>query len=539
MDRLFTRLFPFILLIIISFLYTWPFFQPGFFTSHDGEWAVIRLAEMQREIKDGQLPPRWAGFLNHGYGYPLFHFTYPFPYYLGLIPRALGVGFIDSVKLIFVGSVVISATAMYLLGRELSGSFGGFIASVFYIAAPFRLVNLYVRGSIGESLSLAIIPLLFYAAHRYIVKPTTLRLALTSLLLGVLILTHNITALVVLPIFAMFYTAIVATYFEDFKKFAFRFIIICGLGLGISSYFFLPALIEKKYIALSLIPLADVRQHFIQLKEFINSSWSYGNRPSFALGWLILLTAFIGMIAVGIAGREQRKKYLPLLVFLLISIGGLVFLTNKSSFFFWGLPPLSWIDFPWRFLTPLTFILSLSTIFVAIHRRLRYIGVAFCLITAFVGLQFAIPSEYFSKPDEYYFTNDATTTSADELMPLWVIDKPHVRFDKKVTVKEGDASITDLYYDSHKIQFHSNASLGSRLLINTIYFPGWEFTIDQDKTEIDYSNPMGIMSLNVSEGEHEVMGMFTRTPVRAISELITLCSLIFVAILIIKSLLKQ
>ena len=32
---------------------------------------------MVRELKEAQFPPTWAGYLNHGYGYPLLLFTYP------------------------------------------------------------------------------------------------------------------------------------------------------------------------------------------------------------------------------------------------------------------------------------------------------------------------------------------------------------------------------------------------------------------------------------------------------------------------------
>jgi hypothetical protein len=54
-----------------------PFFKTGFFPTHDGEWAVVRLSDMYREIKDLQFPARYSGYLNFQYGYPLFNFTYP------------------------------------------------------------------------------------------------------------------------------------------------------------------------------------------------------------------------------------------------------------------------------------------------------------------------------------------------------------------------------------------------------------------------------------------------------------------------------
>ena len=34
--------------IILSLWIVRPFFRPGFFETHDGEWAIVRLAEMVR-----------------------------------------------------------------------------------------------------------------------------------------------------------------------------------------------------------------------------------------------------------------------------------------------------------------------------------------------------------------------------------------------------------------------------------------------------------------------------------------------------------
>src|SRR3990167_4002514 len=161
------------LIVIVIFLYTRPFFHIGFITTHDGEWSIVRLSEMYRELKDGQFPPRWSDYLNHGYGYPLFLFTYPMPFYLGLIFKLAGFGFISSIKILFVVSVLVSGLAMFELGRELIDDYAGLLSSIFYITVPYRLVDLYVRGSIGESLGFALLPLLFLLALRFIRRPTS------------------------------------------------------------------------------------------------------------------------------------------------------------------------------------------------------------------------------------------------------------------------------------------------------------------------------------------------------------------------------
>src|SRR3989344_4066794 len=100
--------FLFLLGLILCIPVILPYFNSDYFPTHDGEWAVVRAGEMFRELRDLQIPPRYSSVLNFGYGYPLFNFTYPLPYYLSTILHYLGFGFISSIKVIFGLSVILS-----------------------------------------------------------------------------------------------------------------------------------------------------------------------------------------------------------------------------------------------------------------------------------------------------------------------------------------------------------------------------------------------------------------------------------------------
>ncbi len=527
------RFLPFIVIAFVVLIYTKPFFRPGFFPTHDGQWAIVRLAEMQREIKDLQIPPRWADYLNHGFGYPLFNFTYPLPFYLGSVLRAFHIGLVDATKMIFVVSVLFSAIFMYLLGRELAGDFAGFLSSLFYTVAPFRLVDLYVRGSIGESLSLAIFPMLFYFSMKFILKPTIPKLILCSVTLSMLILAHNIMALVFFPLWLVFLYVVLISYFEDIKLYTWKYFLpMILLGLGLSAYFFIPALLEKQYTALSQVKLADVSANFINIKDYLISPWSYGLKPSFQLGWAHILAAILGLVSIILTREIYRKKYVPLLFYILGSVFILVFYAHPFSAEFWNVPPLSWFDFPWRFLTPLAFFVALSSVFLPIHRITKAIGAVLAVITVLLSLNFAVPQSYINNPDSYYATNDATTTSMDELMPTWVINKPANRYGQKVEVENGRTQLYNLVADSDSIKFKALVSLPSTIKINTIYFPGWKLWANGKEIEVNYKNPDGLMRLNVEKGDLDITGKLTDTPVRFWSNIITLVSLGVIFILL-------
>lgn len=508
-----------------------PLFHDGYFPTHDGEWAVVRLAEMHRELRDHQFPPRWSDFLNHGYGYPLFLYTYPLPYYVAEVFHIGGLSLIDSVKGVFLFSVIISGLGMYFLAKELNGEEAGFIAGALYVFAPFRLVDIYVRGSIGESVSFAVFPLLFYFTLKLVQYPKRSTGIMMALCISIMILSHNISALVFLPFWLAFVWVSLKAYFADMKMALTKiFLPYLVLGLGLSSFFWLPAIAEKSLIALSQIPLTDITGHFVSPSQWLNSPWTYGIMPSFQLGWIHIVLFLIASAVVFRARGLEQKKNQPFGYMFCASVIALLILTTKISLPFWRLPLYSQIDFPWRLLGPAAFFISLNAAYIASNKWTKYAGFLMIVISFFLIPNFAKPQSFIGKDDLYYQNIDATTTSMDELMPVWVTVKPKNRPAAKVEVVSGRAVISDISYKSQLITLRINAQNQSVLKINTIYFPKWEFSIDGQKQEILYNNPQGLIAMPVPAGNHQIIGQFKDTTVRQVGNIISLGSLIFVFI---------
>lgn len=513
-----------LLVTVLSLIYAKPFFVKGFFETHDGEWAIVRLAEMVREIKDFQLPPRWSDYLNHGFGYPLFLFTYPFPYYLGAVIKFLGIGYVATIKILFVASMLLSTVFMFFLGKKLVNEWAGLLAALFYLAAPYKLSDLYIRGSLGEALSFVIFPALFLIGINLITEPNRFTLIFTSVLLAVLILTHNIMALVFLPLWIIFLLVIVKSYYEELIKYSFKVLLpMLLLGLGLSAYFFVPAILEKKYLYLSTVNLADKSRNFILFSQFFNLT-SVDNIV-FYLGFPQLGAFLLSIVTFLFSRKIIKKKYLLLFYYQIASILLVFFFTQKSSAFLWTVVPLSWIDFPWRMAGVLIFFLSLSVIFLAMHKITLLIGIFLIVWTLTYNIKFTNIQKYTEKKDDYYLTNDATTTSLDELMPVWVRDKATNRYQTKVEIMEGDMDINNLKYNSRMIEFDADVKMDSLVQINTIYFPGWKIFIDGKEATVNFNNNQGLIQVIVNQGSQKVEGKFTQTPVRKTADIITLLSL--------------
>jgi len=387
--------------------------------------------------------------------------------------------------------------------NKLTGPLAAFIAAVFYITAPYRLTDLYVRGSLGESLSFAIFPLIFYLTVVYNKTPSLIFSVLSSLSLAVLFLTHNVMALLFTPVWILF--VIVLN-----KKHHFGFIKILFLALSISAYFIIPALFEKKYLLLSQVKLADPRDYMLTAGQLADVFSRF--QISALLFSLFALRS-------------------PIYIFSLLMFLFFLFLTQIISLPLWLLPPLNFIDFPFRAFALVTFFTAILTSFLAKNKKTLYIGLILAAFVVLDNIHNIRPGHFFQKNDSFYFTNDATTTSMDELTPVWVKEKPKNRYQDKVEIITGQAQVSDLNFNSKSITFSLNAQTTGRLQINTIYFPGWKFKINNNNNmAIGFDNAPGLITINYPAGESAIRGKFKETPVRIVSDLISLSAIIFILI---------
>ncbi len=514
---------------LISFPLIIPYLKPGFFPTHDGEWAVVRLTDMYREIKDLQFPARFSGYLNFEYGYPLFNFVYPLPYYIGLLFVFLKLGFVNSIKILFVLSIIFSAFSMFVLSASVwKNKWAGIISAIIYIYAPYRIIDLFVRGSIGESLSFVLFPLiLLFMKKLYDYPKSYVSIVAVGFLYAFLISTHNVmTILFSIVVFIIALTSLL------YKKFNFlvRLIISLVLALGVSAFFWIPAIFEKNLILLSKIPIANRSLNFVQPEQLLIPKWGYGvpidaNGFGYQIGLPQILIFCLVIILILIKKNKDRK----IGVFLVLSTLTISFLLFSPSAYVWNhMPLLAEINYPWIILGIIVFLISLVAGYLTKFGKFFIIIAAILAVSAVVlFLPHAKPERFINRGDDFYLTNQATTTSSNELMPLWVKNLPDKKADKKVEILKGN--VENLSFNSRKINFSLDLQVEEKVKINTIYYPGWSLYVDGKKTNIDYDNQYGLMTLNIKAGRHLVSGVFSETPVRLISDLISLGS-IFTAI---------
>src|SRR3712207_2782630 len=165
----------------------------------DGLLHIQRLVALAQMTRDGVPVSRWVPDLAYGYGQPLFNYYAPLAYGPSLLAHLAGLDVASSFELATAFWLVLSAFAMYALGRALFGPVPALTAALVYVSLPYQLVDVYVRGALAETAAFSWLPLV--AACLVLARRDGRARWSVGLALSVtgLVLTHNITALIAVP----------------------------------------------------------------------------------------------------------------------------------------------------------------------------------------------------------------------------------------------------------------------------------------------------------------------------------------------------
>jgi len=577
---------PIALILISSLIISFPLFKPGLYQMHDDQ-HVARLYLFDKSLKEGQFPVRWVDELGFGFGYPLFVFYPPFVYMLGEVFHLLGLGFIDSVKLVFFFSIFLSGLAMFVLAKELWGKLAGLTSAMFYMILPYRAVDVYVRGALAESFSFVWLPLILWSFYKLsnLQEQSDYKLSnlqersdfklyrgksanyilLSATFLALLMITHNLIFLpfmLILPMY-LFFLFLKAS---DKKLFTVNCLLSTVLALGLSAFFWIPAIFEKKYILvdqLLLTNLADFRIHFVYLQQLWNWTWGFGGSAagladgiSFKIGKLHILASVATFVLATVLLKKNRgfsklstfNLQLSTVFFFLFILSA--FMTTAYSKIIWELfPPLAYLQFPWRFLI-FTGLFS-SALAGALIYLLRV--TIFRLLAFFVLIILLLLSNLkLFKPQNYRLDlTDEKATSYDviawdvsktsfEYVPKGVelkkdelgnqiinITKMELPLDK-IDVTPKTTAIYNQEYSSSKIKFDMDASDRTTVKANIFSFPGWNLKVDGKPTSFSDNNPLKLITFEVSQGMHEITLEFAGTFMRNLANFISFITMLVI-----------
>jgi hypothetical protein len=515
-------LLPAAVIAAVFLLFAYPLLGTRFLPTHDGEYHIIRFMEFFRMLAAGIPFPRWAPTLNSGYGMPLFIFHYPFPNYAGALLHVLGLQFVDAFKVSLALAYLTAAVGCYAFLSAMFGKRQAVVGTVAMLAVPYWFVDIYVRGAVGEVWAIAWLFLALAALFR----KNGIGLALTA---GLLIVSHNILAMLFIPVLT------VATAVRNR-----RLLTWIALGIGLSAYFWLPALGERGFV--TGLNSVDYRDHFAALDELLIPSWGTefsgnsvaGNKMSLQLG-LAVIAWFVWAGALALRDRDRRRRT----VMLAVAAGPLVVsmaMLPLSGVVWKVVTPLQYVQYPWRLLSYVIVLLPVAAAYAA-GRSAKWATAVLCIVGLLIVLPYAQPVTYERRDDAYYLARpnftDGTSSMGNSFSTVWTPWKEH-RAVTEFAVATGSAVLGPSLVGFTEKSVTVVASSSAVVAVNTLYYPGWTAVVDGKPVGIDHTTD-GTIRVLVPAGRHTLNVSFGETPLRTAADVVSLLSLMSLLVFGIRS----
>jgi len=554
---------------------------------HD-DLQMMRQLEMEKCFLDGQIPCRWVPDMGYGFGFPLYNFYPPLPYLVGQLFRVIGLSFVATVKLTFALSFIASGVGMYLFAKEFFGRLGGTLSALFYIWAPYHAVDVYVRGAMNESWALIWFPFILWTSYKLMKEPEKVKnkkkvlikerldvwvksksfvwsVSLALSWFG-LLTSHNLMVIIFAPVFILWLILLVI---QNKSLSSFYNLVFSGvLAFGLAAFFSVPALLENKFthVKSTLVGYYDYTAHFVSLDQLFTSRfWGYG--PSvwgieddgmpFQIGhlhWTVSIAVFLMLVILLLRKRSNivnylNEKHFVLPVLLMLAVGWFTaFMAHSRSTPIWlAVGQLSYLQFPWRFLTLTTFAMSfiagaiptliatngkhnvIYRIFMAQQRLL--------ISVLLVGILLALNWNYF-KPqngkmgkltDEEKFTGAAwelqQTAGIYDYLPIYAEMAPNGPQKSVAEVMEGEAKLLEMVQGTEWAELKADVVSDEAIVrINIFKFPGWRVFSNKQELEVDIPDDekWGRMYVKLGKGENKIKAKLFNTPERSVSNTVSL-----------------
>lgn len=565
MRKFFVNYWGVFLVGLLSLFIIWPLWKQGYFPHHDN-LQVIKIVEIRKCLADFQIPCRWTPDLGFGYGFPLFNYYNPGLYYLGGFLSYI-FDYLVTAKLLFFLVLVLAGLTMFILVRQFFDNVSALVASILYLFAPYRALDIYVRGALAESLAIAIIPLVLLFIYRLIKKDSWLNFLGLTLTVFVFLISHNISVLIFAPLLIVW--SLFWFYHENGKNLK-KFMLALLLGVGMASFFIFPAFFEKSYVHIEnlkeSIYIPSFRAHFVTIRQFLFSRfWGYGASTwmeedgiSFQVGWphwwLVVLASLFVVFNLIVKLKKQAEKksffvnykqfacskekkdvFVKLAIVLIFFFLFSLFMGHNRSAAIWEkIETLQFIQFPWRFLSLSILSLSVLAGIVVFYQKrfIKFILAALIIfLTVFFNWQYFRPSMFnLDITEEKLLKGDLWEEqqkgSIYDYLPIGA-GVPDTLAPSLPVLSDKTAKLSDYKKDSKSWSFNIDVKDGRVDIIVPVFdYPVW--TVFANGVEIKHANKnkLGLIEFSLDKGSYSVKGLLKNTGLRSVSNLVSLLSIL-------------
>ena len=539
------------LVLLAAFAYA-PLLGGGMILTGDTLHAW-RIFEIGRCLDDGQFPCRWAAELGNGYGLPLFNYYPPLPYYAGDLLHRLGFSYLGAVNALYVAGLLGAGLAMFTLANRLWGALGGLVSGVAYVYAPYLALDIYMRGALTGLWALALAPALLWAVYELVASSRARYLPLVALFTALLLLSHSLVALIVMPAVAAWAAVLLAAKGRSAWRPGLMGAAAVLWGTGLAAFFTLPALIEGSDVQLENLvrwPF-DYSQHFVGPGAlFFERTADYGfllggpDGTPVQIGWFHWALAGFSLPAAALLWRGSKRLPALAIVLLALFFASGVYMTTSASKSIWDtFDSLRFVQFPWRYMGLVSLAAAgLAGAWLALLRE-RPLALQLLVAAALIGLLIGSGSFYFQPlhrctveagraipcagSDAEYFSGGPYAASAlgsiRDYLPERVSVMPE-RIAERAVVVEGSATVRATGSGSDSLRLRVEADTEATIQASIFDFPNWRVRIDGEAVRHTASAPHGLITFDLPEGTHLVELKLEDTATRRLANSISLAS---------------
>lgn len=515
------------------------FLEPHRSSNMDGIVHTLVPQLFANAIKQGEFPVTWTdGFAN--YGLPLGIISHQVTTYLIAFGILLFNDPTTAFNIVAFFGFFLSSLFFYIFLRIYFREIPSLCAVIFFHFAPYRILNIFIRGAIPEFFAGVFIPLILIALYLVIKKRNILGLFLLSTSIALLILTHPFM-LVVGSVLFIPYTLFLL--WEELKrgqkvivaKSSLFLFIFSLLGVGLSSYFFLPLQKEIQYFYYGLSENHLTPNSYLTLQSFFQNRWEYFTTLDIVhrgfivnvglLETIVFILSFL-MIPLFIFRKIAVRS---IFIFAIVVSVVLIFLLSRfSTFFYENINTLSNVQFQWRMLSSFIFLPPILLAYLLTLFNKKIIMILVILLIYISSFPQLYGKNHTNFPDGFYhFT--PLNLHATVMNTIWSGEsESYPRKKVQGQIIEGKGELRLIEYKNTRREYRISSSDPVKLVDYTFYFPGWNLYIDGNKETIEFQDPKyrGVITYTVPPGNHEVLLLFENTKTRQLGLVLSAISAI-------------
>ena len=518
----------------------------GYIKGHDTDFHLSTITAIVDQLSwDNLTVQEPLKYIGNDLGYGTRFFYPPIPH--------LTAAYITKIFSIFhIGNVAVgmritqwltffaSGVTFYLLGEKIFKSKKiAMLLSLFYMAAPYHLAEIFVRDAFSEifipvAIPLIVLGLLYLVEKRY-------RLFFICFIGGYTLAIYSHIAMTIYFTLMLLVTFFIVYSKQIFtKKHILYLILASGLTLLLTASFWMPMLeikLKGSYgifmpyymtgkggLKYSTIPIKELFTFFREVDfHFIR----------YNLQLIVTILFFISIFFIIKKKLWKEKIWIFLVAFTLLST---IMVTDA---FPWYYTPdiLQTLQFPWRLVIYITFgAILISGICLKQIENKKYFKTVACglLMLTVLGTCIYIDHLEENQIDITDINNEKCMGNEKEYLPEKAIN--HLEYfenrNKDIIVKSGTGEITKILDDVPDLTFEVNTSESMTIELPRIYYMGYRLEVNGQEVELTESDN-GFLQATIQESGTYIL-TYEKTMVMKMANVISIATGVVCIILLIK-----